>query len=70
MNKMPCKTKGLFSFMPQTQAAPKTMIKSLDLFSGIGGLTHALHGIAEPVAYCDIEPEARAVTQEVHAKQG
>lgn len=33
----------------------------LDLFSGIGGLTKALDGYVRPVAYCDVEPYARAV---------
>ena len=36
-------------------------LRSLDLFSGIGGLTLALRGIAEPIAYCDIDPAAQAV---------
>jgi site-specific DNA-cytosine methylase len=34
------------------------MLRSLDLFSGVGGMTLALRGIAEPVAYCDSSPEA------------
>lgn len=29
------------------------MLESIDLFTGIGGLTRALHGIMRPVAYCD-----------------
>lgn len=33
----------------------------LDLFSGIGGITKALDGYVRPVAYCEIEPYARAV---------
>lgn len=36
------------------------MLKSIDLFSGVGGITLALHGIAKPVMYCDIDPVARA----------
>ena len=36
-------------------------LRSLDLFSGIGGLTLALKGVARPVAYCEIEPAAVAV---------
>jgi site-specific DNA-cytosine methylase len=36
-------------------------LRSLDLFSGIGGLTLALHGLAEPLVYCDIEAASRAV---------
>lgn len=37
------------------------LLKSLDLFSGIGGITHALRGIARPVAYCDIDCTAQAI---------
>ena len=33
----------------------RKLLRSLDLFSGIGGLTVALRGVAEPVAYCDID---------------
>lgn len=36
-------------------------LNTLDLFSGVGGLTAAMHGFARPVAYCDIAPDARAV---------
>lgn len=36
-------------------------LKSLDLFSGVGGITLALKGIAEPVGYCDIKTESREV---------
>jgi site-specific DNA-cytosine methylase len=32
------------------------MLRSVDLFTGIGGLTHALRGIATPVTYCESEP--------------
>jgi site-specific DNA-cytosine methylase len=39
--------------------APK-LLQSLDLFTGVAGLTLALHGIATPVAYCDIAPESHA----------
>jgi site-specific DNA-cytosine methylase len=39
------------------------MFGSLDLFSGIGALTLALQGLAAPVAYCEIDPHARAVLQ-------
>ena len=37
------------------------LLRSLDLFSGIGGVTHALRGIAEPVAYCEIDDTCRIV---------
>ena len=33
------------------------MLKSLDLFSGIGGMTLALKDIAHPVAYCEVADE-------------
>ena len=36
-------------------------LRSLDLFSGIGGLTLALKGLCEPLLYCEIEPTAQAV---------
>ena len=39
----------------------RKVLRSLDLFSGIGGLTLALQGVAEPSAYCDIDPAAQAV---------
>ena len=35
------------------------MLSTIDLFSGIGGITRALHGIAEPIAYCDWALESR-----------
>ena len=35
-------------------------LRTLDLFTGIGGLTRALHGLARPVAYCDWAPTSRA----------
>lgn len=38
---------------------------SLDLFSGIGGITHGLRGLARPVAYCEIDPFAQRV---LHAR--
>jgi len=37
------------------------MLKSLDLFSGIGGITLALKGLCKPVAYCEIDPHAQRV---------
>ena len=37
------------------------MLPTLDLFSGIGGLTHALRDVARPVGYCDNSKEAAAV---------
>lgn len=37
------------------------MLSSLDLFSGSGALTLALHGVCEPRVYCELDPKARAV---------
>ena len=37
------------------------MLKSLDLFSGIGGNSLALKGMVEPIAYCEIDKHAQAV---------
>jgi DNA (cytosine-5)-methyltransferase 1 len=34
-------------------------LKSIDLFTGVGGITLALSGIAHPVLYCDVDPIAR-----------
>lgn len=39
-------------------AAP---LSSIDLFSGVGGITHGLSGICKPVLYCDICPASRRV---------
>lgn len=36
-------------------------MKALDLFSGYGGITLALEGYIEPIAYCEIEKYAQAV---------
>jgi len=38
-----------------------SLMRGLDLFSGIGGITKALDGYVRPVAYCEIEPYARGV---------
>ena len=44
------------------------MLRSLDLFTGIGGLTHALRGLASPVAYCEINPGAQAALRSLMAR--
>lgn len=36
-------------------------LRSLDLFSGLGGITIALEGICKPVAYCEIDPLCREI---------
>lgn len=37
------------------------MLRTLDVFSGVGGITHALRGLATPVMYCEKDPECHAV---------
>lgn len=37
------------------------MINSLDLFSGIGGISLALSDYARPIAYCEIDRYAQSV---------
>lgn len=37
------------------------MLRSLDLFSGIGGITLGLKGIVKPLAYCEIDPFCQQV---------
>lgn len=44
-------------------------LRSLDLFSGIGGLILALQGVAEPSAFCDIDPAAQGISHTPNAGQ-
>ena len=37
------------------------LLNTLDLFSGVGGITHALRDVAHPVMYCEIDPAPRAI---------
>lgn len=37
------------------------LLKGLDLFSGVGGITYALQEFIEPVAYCEIDPYCQSV---------
>lgn len=37
------------------------ILRSLDLFSGVGGITKALEGIARPVAYCEIDENCQMI---------
>ena len=39
------------------------MLRSLDVFSGIGGLTLALEGAAQPVGYCEADPKCQRVLE-------
>ena len=43
------------------------MLKSLDLFSGVGGITHALRGLASPVMYCEKDGDCQAVLKKLMA---
>lgn len=45
------------------------LLRSIDLFSGVGGLTLALRGVATPLAYCDSCPRATAVLER-HMRRG
>ena len=45
------------------------MLKTLDLFAGVGGITHALRGFATPVTYCEIDPHAQAVLRKLMAER-
>lgn len=43
-------------------------IYSIDLFSGIGGITHALKNIARPIVYCDTSLPARQALENLMSK--
>lgn len=43
-------------------------LRSLDLFSGVGGITHALRGLATPVMYCEKDAECRQVLAALMAR--
>jgi hypothetical protein len=45
-------------------------LRSLDLFSGIGGLTLALKGLCEPLCFCEIDRAAQAVLQDQMRRGG
>jgi DNA-cytosine methyltransferase len=36
------------------------VLKALELFAGIGGITHGLRGYVEPIAFCEYEKDAAA----------
>lgn len=44
------------------------MLVSLDLFTGIAGITHALRGIATPAMYCEVEPTCLATLETLMSK--
>lgn len=39
------------------------MLNSIDLFSGLGGIAHALRGLVSPLVYCDHDPVCRATIE-------
>lgn len=39
------------------------MLTSIDLFSGLGGISHALRGFVQPACYCDIDPICRTTLE-------
>lgn len=39
------------------------MLNSIDLFSGLGGISHSLRGFVQPLVYCDIDPVCRATLE-------
>lgn len=42
------------------------MLRAIDLFSGIGGITHGLRGIVEPIAYVEKNDDARGFLARKH----
>jgi hypothetical protein len=42
------------------------MLRALDLFSGIGGITYGLRGIVTPVVYVEKDPDAREFLKKKH----
>jgi site-specific DNA-cytosine methylase len=44
------------------------MIRSIDMFSGIGGFALAMMDIAKPIAYCEINPTCRRILRENMAR--
>lgn len=44
-------------------------LQSLDLFSGIGGFSYALHDLATPLLYCDNDPTATAALESLMARR-
>lgn len=41
------------------------MLRTLDLFTGVGGITHALRGLARPVMYCERDAECHDVLRKL-----
>lgn len=39
------------------------MLTSIDLFSGLGGISHSLRGFVAPMCYCDIDPICRTTLE-------
>lgn len=45
------------------------MLRSLDLFAGIGGIAHGLRGYASPAMYCEIDPECQKILRKLMAEK-
>ena len=45
------------------------MLRTLDLFTGIGGITHALRGLATPIGYCEINSGDQAILRNLMARK-
>jgi site-specific DNA-cytosine methylase len=45
------------------------MAKTLDLFSGIGGFAHALRGVCQTVAFCEIDAGCRRVLERLQERR-
>lgn len=50
-----------FKFLTLEYSGSTGTMRSVDLFSGIGGITYALRGIAAPLLYCEIDPFCQRV---------
>ena len=46
-----------------------SMLRSLDLFAGVGGIAHGLRGFAKPAMYCEIDPDCQRVLKKLFAER-
>lgn len=53
----------LFVFSDEVVLHHPLMLTSIDLFSGLGGISHALRGFVQPACYCDIDPICRTTLE-------
>lgn len=52
----------------ETPPPPPQKLRSLDLFTGVGGLTLALRGFADPALYCEIDRECHKIMKALFGK--